>query len=308
MSLLPPAKDWYLRKVAKDEKSWIAIATTVCLMLFVWMVVWHVYGKQNPSSVTYRTTPAEFASLAESFIKKNRIGEDNGIPVVMPKPGSSVFILSQMWRWAPVLILKKGEEYPFHISSKDLTHGFSLQPTNMNFIVYPGYDYVLTFRPNQTGEYKVICNEFCGIGHHQMIGKIWVVENDAEVEKLQFKRTPKAKSENNSAAGAPSAPASEEELAANGESIMVLKGCNACHSSDGSKLIGPTYKGLIGKKEIVIAGGTESEITVDEAYIRKSILEPQAQIVKGFENAVMPPQQLTDEEIASVISYLRRLK
>jgi len=46
----------------------------------------------------------------------------------------------------------------------------------MNFMVFPKYDYVLTFRPTSAGEYAVVCNEFCGIGHHMMIGKIIVEE------------------------------------------------------------------------------------------------------------------------------------
>lgn len=176
MSAVPPKEGWYFTRVAKDEKIWIILALIVCLGLFSWMVAWHIYGKQNPSSTTYKTTPKEFQELANAFIEKNRIGEENGIPVVKPAPNSDVFLVASMWRFEPVLVLKKGQEYRFHLSSLDLTHGFSLQPVNMNFIIYPGYDYVLTFRPNASGEYKIICNEFCGIGHHMMIGKIVVEE------------------------------------------------------------------------------------------------------------------------------------
>jgi cytochrome c oxidase subunit 2 len=58
----------------------------------------------------------------------------------------------------------------------DLQHGFSLQPTNINVQVHPGYELVMTVTPNETGEFGVICNEFCGIGHHTMVGRIHVVE------------------------------------------------------------------------------------------------------------------------------------
>ncbi len=176
MALLPPEEGWYYKKVARDEKMWIAIALVVCLTLFFWMVVWHVYGRQNPSFTTYRTTPQEFNALTQAFIGKYRTGEMNGIPVVEPPPNSDVFLLAKMWRWEPVLVLKKGQEYRFHISSLDLLHGFSLQPVNMNFMVYPGYDYVLTFKPTSAGEFAIVCNEFCGVGHHTMIGKIIVKE------------------------------------------------------------------------------------------------------------------------------------
>jgi cytochrome c oxidase subunit 2 len=79
-----------------------------------------------------------------------------------------------MWQWYPALKLKKGQTYRLHLSSMDLVHGFSLFPLNLNFMVLPGYDYVLTITPTTTGEVFVVCNEFCGIGHHQMVGKITV--------------------------------------------------------------------------------------------------------------------------------------
>ena len=60
------------------------------------------------------------------------------------------------------------------MSSVDFQHGFSLQPMNMNFQVIPGYDHVLTLTPTAPGIYPIVCNEFCGVGHHTMVGKIIV--------------------------------------------------------------------------------------------------------------------------------------
>ncbi|HRN49631.1 MAG TPA: hypothetical protein PKW69_16495, partial [Niabella sp.] len=96
MSLFSPAEGWYDKKVSKDEKMWMVIALVLCIMLFVWMIMWHVYGKQNPSNITYRTSTAEFSKLSEAYTKQNMIGVDNGIPVVRPKPNSDVFIVSEM--------------------------------------------------------------------------------------------------------------------------------------------------------------------------------------------------------------------
>ena len=79
-----------------------------------------------------------------------------------------------MWSFYPVLKMKKGQTYRLHISSMDLQHGFSLQPLNMNFQVVPKYDHVLTITPTSAGEFPIICNEFCGIGHHTMTGRIIV--------------------------------------------------------------------------------------------------------------------------------------
>jgi cytochrome c oxidase subunit 2 len=66
----------------------------------------------------------------------------------------------------------------------DLNHGFSLYPVKINFMVLPNYDYALKVTPNASGEFKVICNEFCGIGHHFMVGKVIVnKKNSVEINK-----------------------------------------------------------------------------------------------------------------------------
>lgn len=306
MSLLVPAEGWFNKKVAKDEKMWMIIALILCIALFIWMILWHVYGKQNPSSTTYRTSTAEFAKLTEAYIKKNMIGTDNGVPVVRPEPNSDVFMMGEMWRWSPALVLQKDQSYKFHISSKDLLHGFSLQPSNMNFQVYPGYDYVLEFKPTEAGEYKVICNEFCGIGHHTMIGKIVVIEKDEDLKLYgyeNFKKAPQIIPPEKSGE-----PLTEAEMALLGEQVYTLKGCIACHKTDGTSMIAPTWKGLFGKEELVIENGKKFSVTVDEAYIRESILEPQKKITVGFENTPMPPTPLTDEEINELIAYIKSLK
>ena len=80
-------------------------------------------------------------------------------------------------QWYPILELEKGQSYRLHLSSMDWNHGFSLQPVNINLQIVPGYEMVLTVTPDQAGEFTVVCNEFCGIGHHLMLGKIYVKEN-----------------------------------------------------------------------------------------------------------------------------------
>ncbi len=110
----------------------------------------------------------------DRFVADYQVGEESGIPVVKPPPGSHVYLQGTMWQWRPVLILEEGATYTLHITSLDINHGFSLYPANVNFQIVPGYDYGLRITPNNPGEYKVICNEFCGIQHHMMIGKIVV--------------------------------------------------------------------------------------------------------------------------------------
>jgi len=96
---------------------------------------------------------------------------------------------------------------------------------------------------------------------------------------------------------------------AEGKLLMEQKGCIACHSSDGTKIVGPSYKGIFGHKAIVETNGKEREIKVDEAYLKKSILEPEADIVKGYPKGSMPSYkgQLTDEQIDKIIEYIKTL-
>jgi cytochrome c oxidase subunit 2 len=75
-----------------------------------------------------------------------------------------------------VLKLKTNTEYILHLSSLDLNHGFNLYPLNINFQIVPGYDYGLRIRTSEAGDYRVICNEFCGVGHHLMVGRVIVEE------------------------------------------------------------------------------------------------------------------------------------
>ncbi|MBS1920896.1 MAG: c-type cytochrome [Bacteroidetes bacterium] len=305
MSLLSPAEGWFDKKVSKDEKSWMIIALLLCISMFIWMIMWHVYGKQNPSSITYRTSTAEFSKLSEAYQKQNIVGTDAGIPVVRPQPNSDVIVMAEMWRWSPVMILQKDQAYKFHISSRDVLHGFSIQPVNMNFQVYPSYDYVLEFKPTESGEYKVICNEFCGIGHHTMIGKIVVIEKEEDLKLYgyeNFKKAPAPLAEKKNE------PLTETEMVLLGEQIYTLKGCAACHKTDGSSQIAPSWKGLYGKEEHVIEDGKKMTVKVDDAYIDESIKTPQKKITVGFENTPMPVFPLTDEEIKQVIAYIKSLK
>jgi cytochrome c oxidase subunit 2 len=173
MSIQPLPGVWW-KKVDRSEKLWVGIALLWCLILFAMMPLWHLRGGQNPSFETYRVTAADFQAKVAAFVEKAKVGEDKGMPVVAPSPDDEVYLLGRLWQWYPVLKLKKGQTYRLHLSSVDLVHGFSLFPLNLNFMVLPGYEYVLTVTPTQSGDVYAVCNEFCGIGHHQMVGKIIV--------------------------------------------------------------------------------------------------------------------------------------
>ncbi len=173
MSIHAPEKDWF-RAPSGGERIWVGLALIWCLVMSVMMPYWHFKGKQNSTGESYTVTPVAFAERVAQSVRSHKVGEEKGIPIVEPAPGGDAYLQASMWRWYPILKLRKGQTYRLHVSSTDLQHGFSLLPMNMNFQILPGYDHVLTITPTQAGTFTVVCNEFCGIGHHMMTGKILV--------------------------------------------------------------------------------------------------------------------------------------
>jgi len=178
-SIHPPSETlWWKQPLDRVEGTWIALALLWSLIMFVMMPLWHVYGKQNLSNEAYRTTPEAFLAKTQAMVDQYTVRRETSqqMPVVRPPPGSDVYLIGRLWQWWPLLELERGQTYRLHISSMDWQHGFSLQPVNINAQIVPGYEMVLTITPDTEGDQTVICNEYCGIGHHMMTGKIYVTE------------------------------------------------------------------------------------------------------------------------------------
>ena len=175
----PPEEGGATEPIERTEIIWIVLALSLCLFMFGWMIAWHWIGNQNMNNEAYRTTPEAYAKKVEDFTAKYTVRQDASdpsLPVVAPPPGSDVYLAASRWQWRPVLEFQKGKSYRVHISSLDWQHGFALLPENINFQAYPGYEQVITMTPNKTGTFGIACNEFCGIGHHIMLGRIYVKE------------------------------------------------------------------------------------------------------------------------------------
>jgi len=177
MSISPPQeKLWWNEPIPKSELIWIIVGFIWGLIMFFMMIYWHAVGEQNLSNEAYRITAEDFAARTNTMIEKYKVRDEAGFPVVHPPPGSDVYLIARLWQWWPILELEKDQSYRLHISSMDWLHGFSLQPVNINLQIHPGYEMVLTVKPDKAGEYGIVCNEFCGIGHHTMVGRMYVIE------------------------------------------------------------------------------------------------------------------------------------
>lgn len=176
-AISPPAERiWWKTPLDKMELVWVGLALTWSLIMFFMMIYWHIYGNQNLSNETYKTTKEMFAAKTQAMVDQYtvRTESDKQVPVVKPPAGSDVYMIGRLWDWWPILELEKDKTYKLHLSAMDYQHGFSLQPQNINIQVLPGYEHVIKITPNQAGTYSIVCNEYCGIGHHTMVGRLYV--------------------------------------------------------------------------------------------------------------------------------------
>lgn len=178
-TLLPPRRLWWGR-IGPDERLWLTVAFAWCLVMFTGMIVWQNIGEQTIPVESYRIDSDAFLGEMEAFIAAREVGEEAGVPIVAPEPGEDAFLQAMQFQFRPILQLQRGETYRLLVSSTDAQHGLSLQleanRPSLNFQVLPDYLYVIQLTPEETGEFSLVCNEFCGLGHHVMTGQIRVVD------------------------------------------------------------------------------------------------------------------------------------
>jgi cytochrome c oxidase subunit 2 len=177
-TLVKPRGVWW-GPLGRDERLWLSLAVIWGLAMFaMFALVWPLIGREQNDIRSYRMEPAEFHRRAEAYIAARRVGEVDGVPIVAAQPGEDVYLESMAFQWRPVLQLKRGQTYRLLISSRDLQHGFSLSivPHSINYQALPGFVSEISITPEVAGTYPIICNEYCGLGHHLMLGRIVVAE------------------------------------------------------------------------------------------------------------------------------------
>jgi cytochrome c oxidase subunit 2 len=162
--------------------------------------------------------------------------------------------------------------------------------------IVPGQVSSFWFTPTVAGRYESMCAQLCGVGHSNMRGFV-VIEDDSAF-RVWLKTQPTFAETQR-----PAAPAAGggDVPAVRGKALAQTKGCVACHTTDGSPGVGPTWKGLYGKTETLKDGSTA---LVDEAYLRSFIRNPLARGVKGFA-PVMPKIEMSDDELAALVAHIK---
>ncbi len=219
---------------------------------------------------------------------------------IVPADALEVKVTGQKWFWTfdyaegasstNELVVPVATPVKLLMSSQDVIHSFFVPNFRIKMDVLPNRYSVTWFEATREGEYDLFCTEFCGKGHSEMIGKVRVVSDSAFNAWIE--------------AGATLGEGMTlEEF---GSELYVKRACNTCHSLDGTRNVGPTFQGIWGRQEVMKDG---TQITVDENYVRESILNPQAKIVTGYE-PVMPTYQglLKPREVDALIAFLKGLE
>ena len=217
----------------------------------------------------------------------------------VPEGAMVVRVIARQWSWLfqyengakdPELRVPVGRPIKLILTSQDVIHGFYAPAFRIKQDAVPGMTTYLWFQPTQAGTFDVMCSQYCGLEHSHMLTKIIALPEEEFIKWYQGKK---------------------EEVALKGPSLgsklYQEKGCFACHSTDGTLRVGPSFKGLFGKKEGVISGGKGETVVVDEAFIRKFISEPNVVHIEGYP-PIMPKISMTDEELTALVNYIKSLK
>lgn len=211
----------------------------------------------------------------------------------VPPGAMTVRATGHMWAWSfsyengrqgDVLTVPVGRPVKLLITSSDVLHSLYIPALRVKEDAVPGRETYLWFSAGRPGTYELFCSEYCGEGHADMVSRVVAVPPE---DFLRWYEGRAAK--------------------AGGLQILGEKGCLGCHSIDGTPKIGPSLKGIFGKKTVVVAGGREQETVADEAYLRRAIQEPGAEVVKGYP-AIMPNIPVSGEELGEIVGYLKTLK
>jgi len=216
----------------------------------------------------------------------------------VPKDAIPIKAYGQMWKWSfeyangkmsDTLFVPKDKPVKLDLISRDVLHSFYIPAFRIKEDVVPGRENMLWFIGQEEGQYNIFCAEYCGDRHSYMLSKVSVLP-ESEYTRWYNDTT----------------------ASADHPGLVVLKknACISCHSLDGSKIVGPSFKGVWGMTETVITNDAEREITIDEAYIKHSIVEPNADVVKGFNKGLMISYKdlVSEKEMNDIIEYIKTLK
>ena len=218
----------------------------------------------------------------------------------VPDDAMVINAIGRIWEWefdygdgmkSRDLVVPVNKAVRVNLKSEDVNHSLFIPAFRVKEDVIPGYNNYLWFIPTMVGEYEVLCTEYCGLLHSSMLAKAKVLEQtDYDNWFAEFR-------------------SQAREPEPDGYLLLRNTGCIACHSLDGTNLVGPSFRNLFGMEKTVTTPDGQKRIEVDEEYITNSIYNPDDEIVAGYNKGLMQSYRdiLNESDIQIITDYLKTL-
>lgn len=296
---------------AANVDSAFLIVTIITLFLFIVTIgsmLYFVYRYSSTKNAPHETknikhyTPIEIAWTVIPTILMMIVFyfglESLRVQRTMPSDMDStiVKVLAQRWSWQfEYSNGKKTSELTIPVNTKikllmtapddDVLHSFFVPAFRAKEDIVPGQITKLWFDAQTKGRYDIQCAEYCGTRHSFMRSFVNVVSKE---EFNNFLNPPK------------------KETQKSGLDLINENGCTGCHSLDGARLVGPTFKDTYNKEVVILENGVKKTIKKDENYLKNSILKPKAQVVDTYPN-IMPSFEgrIKDKDLEIILKFLK---
>lgn len=290
--------------------SWVGISLFFSVLIATLILVFFMKYRRRPwrmkgSEADVKTLPVEIAWSVIPLL----------ITLVMFAWGASVFFdqskppadavdfygVGKQWMWkfqhpegvreVNDLHIPIGQPIKITLTSEDVIHSLFIPAFRVKADALPGRYTTVWFEATKPGAYHLFCTEYCGAEHSRMIGTVYALTPEDYETWL--------------ATGEIGAP-----MQVSGGELFSQLACNTCHrmgeeTAPGMLPRGPSLEGIFGA-EVALASGRS--VTVDENYIRQSILDPQSQVVAGWQ-PIMPTfkGQVSEEQLNALVQYVKSL-
>ena len=304
---LPPKASTVAPDVDGLFNTILAIITFFCLLIFCLMIYFAIKYRHRPGGqggaspghstaleLSWTIVPTIIVLVIFYYSFRGFLNMS-----VVPPNAYEIQVRSWMWGWGfvypngletPELHIPKDRPIRVVLTSEDVIHSLYIPAFRVQKNAVPGRFNRFWFQATKVDEYPIYCAQYCGTNHAEMLSKVIVHEPQDFAKWLEIASNPEKQ------AGFTPVKA--------GEQIFKGRGCLQCHTTTGAASTGPTLKDLFGKQEALANG---QSVPVDENYLRESIVNPQAKIVRGFQPVMPSFANLKERELGWLIAYIKTL-
>jgi cytochrome c oxidase subunit 2 len=302
---MPPSASTLSDKV--DALYFYLVGVTIFFTLLIWGVLSFFvikYRRRNPYEIPRPVAGSikleTMWSVIPLIIAMTMFGWGAQVFFQQWRPPANaveIYVVGKQWMWKiqhttgqreiNELHVPVGRKIKLIMTTEDVIHDFFIPAFRMKADVVPGRYTTLWFEATKPGTYHLFCAEYCGMNHSGMIGSVVALEPTEFDVWL-------------------SGSSSQQSPAVAGQQIYETLGCASCHGPTGEGGRGPALAGVFGK-QVVLNNG--QSVVADEAYIRESIVNPQAKLVTGFA-PIMPPfqGQVSEEQLLQILAFIKSLQ